>query len=171
MCGRFEWVLFINDLFQGGCCNSFNLQWRLSCAATLSYSLITFFFRAAVATDSFYNGGFMCGRLVSALIAGFVRPRKGKEIYLNLSIYLSIYPCEPSCLSVWLVVGWSVGLTWFPKGAGVILNASEYLISIAWCRGTGTWSWCPWWPVWGPPSSSAPSPGPASTASTQELRF
>ena len=103
MCGRFEWVLFINDLFQGGCCNSFNLQWRLSCAATLSYSLITFFFRAAVATDSFYNGGFMCGRLVSALIAGFVRPRKGKEIYLNLSIYLSIYPCEPSCLSVWLV--------------------------------------------------------------------
>jgi len=30
---------------------------------------------AAALTDSCYNGGFMCGRIVSALIAGFVAPR------------------------------------------------------------------------------------------------
>ena len=29
----------------------------------------------AVVIDSCYNGGFMCGRLVSALIAAFIRPR------------------------------------------------------------------------------------------------
>ena len=29
----------------------------------------------AVASDSFYNGGFMCGRLISAVVAGFLRPR------------------------------------------------------------------------------------------------
>ena len=29
----------------------------------------------AVVIDSCYNGGFMCGRLVSALIASFIKPR------------------------------------------------------------------------------------------------
>ena len=29
----------------------------------------------AVVIDSCYNGGFMCGRLVSALIAAFIKPR------------------------------------------------------------------------------------------------
>ena len=29
----------------------------------------------AVVIDSCYNGGFMAGRLVSALIAAFIRPR------------------------------------------------------------------------------------------------
>ena len=30
---------------------------------------------AAVTIDSCYNGGFMCGRLVSALVAAFIKPR------------------------------------------------------------------------------------------------
>ena len=34
-----------------------------------------FFLLKAVATDSFYNGGFMCGRLTSAVVAGFLIPR------------------------------------------------------------------------------------------------
>ena len=49
--------------------------------------------RDAVVIDSCYNGGFMCGRLVSALIAAFVAPRNMILMSLTLCIGAAIFLC------------------------------------------------------------------------------
>ena len=49
--------------------------------------------KEAVATDSFYNGGFMCGRLVSAVVAGFVAPRNMILISLVSCVLAAVLLC------------------------------------------------------------------------------
>lgn len=58
---------------------------------------------AAVLTDSCYNGGFMCGRIISALIAGFIAPR-------NMIIF-SLIACVGASILLVLLAGTStIGL-------------------------------------------------------------
>ena len=47
----------------------------------------------AVATDSFYNGGFMCGRLVSAVVASFLAPRNMIVISLTCCLIAAGFLC------------------------------------------------------------------------------
>ena len=47
----------------------------------------------AAATDSFYNGGFMCGRLVSAVVAGLVAPRNMIIMSLAMCTLAAVLLC------------------------------------------------------------------------------
>ena len=47
----------------------------------------------AVSTDSFYNGGFMAGRLVSALVASFLAPRNMIIISLVCCVGAAVLLC------------------------------------------------------------------------------
>ena len=49
--------------------------------------------RDAVVIDSCYNGGFMCGRLVSALIAAFIKPRNMILLSLGMCLGTAFFLC------------------------------------------------------------------------------
>ena len=56
--------------------------------------------RDAVVIDSCYNGGFMCGRLLSALIAAFIKPRNMILISLAMCLGTAIFLCFTASFSV-----------------------------------------------------------------------
>ena len=56
--------------------------------------------RDAVVIDSCYNGGFMCGRLLSALIAAFVKPRNMILMSLAACLGTAVFLCITASSSV-----------------------------------------------------------------------
>jgi len=63
----------------------------------------------AVATDSFYNGGFMCGRLASAVVAGFILPRTMIVVSLTNCVLAAILLCAVAGTSMY---GLYIGTAW-----------------------------------------------------------
>ena len=55
----------------------------------------------AVATDSFYNGGFMCGRLVSAVAAGLLAPRTMVLVSLSACVVAAALLCAVAGTSMY----------------------------------------------------------------------
>ncbi|XP_023332152.1 sodium-dependent glucose transporter 1A isoform X2 [Eurytemora carolleeae] len=68
--------------------------------------------KEAVATDSFYNGGFMCGRLVSAVVAGFVAPRNMILISLVSCVLAAVLLCILAGTNVYGLYGGTAILVW-----------------------------------------------------------
>ena len=64
----------------------------------------------AVATDSFYNGGFMCGRLVSSVVAGFLNPRNMILISLGSCVLAAALLCALAGTSVYGLYGGTAAL-------------------------------------------------------------
>jgi len=56
--------------------------------------------RDAVVIDSCYNGGFMCGRLLSALIAAFIKPRNMILMSLAMCLGTAVFLCITASSSV-----------------------------------------------------------------------
>jgi len=87
--------------------------------------------REAVFIDSCYNGGFMCGRLISAVIAAFVCPRNMIFMSLAFCIGASIFLCflgGSSAISLYLgtavlgfFISWQFGscFSWVAKKKNV----------------------------------------------------
>ena len=104
------WKLFLVVVF---------FYYFISCGIERIYQPMAFTFgicgplalapRDAVVIDSCYNGGFMCGRLVSALIAAFVTPRNMILMSLALCIGAAIFLCfQGGSSAISLYVGTAV---------------------------------------------------------------
>eukprot|EP00092_Neocalanus_flemingeri_P007291 GFUD01007873.1.p1 GENE.GFUD01007873.1~~GFUD01007873.1.p1 ORF type:complete len:462 (+),score=106.98 GFUD01007873.1:184-1569(+) len=104
------WKLFLVVVF---------FYYFISCGIERIYQPMAFTFgicgplalapRDAVVIDSCYNGGFMCGRLVSALIAAFVVPRNMILMSLALCIGAAIFLCvQGGSSAVSLYIGTAV---------------------------------------------------------------
>jgi len=88
------WKLFLAVIF---------FYYFISCGIERIYQPMAFTFgicgplalapRDAVVIDSCYNGGFMCGRLVSALIAAFVAPRNMILVSIACCIGAAVFLC------------------------------------------------------------------------------